>query len=258
MGLDVCVSAIRPELDPDGSVPRFGLLALSSDLTSEGDIRRLLPGDAALHVSRVGFDNPTTPETLAGLAPRLAEAAELITPGVPLRALLFSCTSGSVVIGDGAVAAAMGKGRPETPVVTPVAAAMEALSALGAQRIALLTPYLPETTRPMAAYFTERGLSLVAAECLGLADDREMARVTPRTILDAAAAADRPEAEALFISCTALPALGQIDEIEARLGKPVVTSNQASAWLMLRHAGLAPAPGAPGQLFAAAPTVIEA
>lgn len=241
------------ELDPADAVVRLGLVALSTDLTIERDARRILPPEVALHVSRVAFDNPTTPENLRRMAPRLAAAADLILPGVPLAAIGYGCTSASVAIGDDGVRAAIGSVRPGVPVETPPDAAMAALAALGARRISLLTPYLPETTRPMAAYFERRRLRLAACHCLGLADDREMARVSQGSILAAADAADRPDAEALFLSCTALPAVGMIEALEQRLGKPVVSSNQALFWRLLHHAGVAPARDAPGRLFTLSP-----
>ena len=147
----------------------------------------------------------------------------------------------------------IGAARPGVPVVTPPDAACEAFAALGVRRIALLTPYLPETTEPMVDYFEGRGLTIVAAQCLGLADDRDMGRVSAETILAAAAAVDTPEAEAVFLSCTALPAVGAIDRIERDLGKPAVSSNQASLWRALAHAGVA-AEG-PGRLFAVSAAV---
>ena len=65
-----------------------------------------------------------------------------------------------------------------------------------------------------------------------------MARVSDETIVNAAMAVDTPDAEALFLSCTGLPAINVIAELERRTGKPVVTSNQASAWAMARLGGL--------------------
>ncbi len=64
-----------------------------------------------------------------------------------------------------------------------------------------------------------------------------MARVSDQTIINAAVAVNTSDADALFISCTGLPAIGVIEEVEKRLGKPVVTSNQASAWAMARLGG---------------------
>ena len=230
---------------------RFGLIALSTDLTSERDAWRLIPPErAVLHVARVPFANPTTPENLRAMAPSLSAAAALLVPEQPLAAICYGCTAASVVIGDDQVEAAIQRGRPGVAVVTPARAAVRALASLGARRIALLTPYLPETTRPFAGYLAASGLKVVRTMCLGLADDRDIARVSEPSIIDAALAADHPGAEALFISCTALPALNIVAEIEARLGKPVVTSNQASLWEMLALADLPPA-RACGRLFAA-------
>ena len=229
-------------------VARIGMIALATDLTSERDTARVLPASVAMHVTRVPFENPTTPASLRRLGGALTDAAALLVPEIGLQAIIFSCTSASATIGDEEVTRAIHVGRPGVPVVTPPDAACDAFAALGVRRIALVTPYLPETTAPMVAYFAGRGLAIVTAHCLGLADDREMARVSRDTIEAAAAAADSTEAEAIFLSCTALPALGVIDAIEARLGKPVVTSNQASLWRALAHAGVS-SPG-PGQLFA--------
>lgn len=238
---------------PDGVV-RLGMIALSTDLTSERDAWRYLPRDeAALHVARVRFDNPSTPDNLARVGPLLGAAAELILPEVPLAAIAFACTAASVAIGDAAVAAAIRSGRSGVPVVTPPDAAIAGFAAMGLGRIGLVTPYLEETTAPMVDYFIGRGLDVVRAECLGIADDRDIARVEAETILEAASAINGDDIEAVFLSCTALPAIGVIDRIEAALGKPVVSSNQAVVWDLLRHAGLRASAGAPGRLFQAAP-----
>jgi maleate isomerase len=238
-------------LDAADAVARLGLIVLSTDLTTERDAARIVPPDhAAVHVARVPFTNPTTPENLRRMAPLLTRAAELILPDEPLAGIYYACTSASVVIGDAEVAAAIQLARPGVPVVTPSAASLDAFAALGVRRVALVTPYLPCTTAPMVDYFAQSGLEIVSARCLGMEDDRDMARVSAQTIIDAVQDADCDAAEAVFLSCTALPALGVIDTLEARLGKPVVTSNQAGLWRMLRHAGLV-ADRAPGRIFAA-------
>ncbi|MGS4943986.1 aspartate racemase/maleate isomerase family protein [Meridianimarinicoccus sp. RP-17] len=246
----VTPSEVAVALDPADAVARLGLIVLSTDLTTERDAARIVPPDhAAVHVARVPFQNPTTPENLRRMAPLLTRAADLILPGEPLAGIYYACTSASVVIGDAEVGEAIHAARPGVPVVTPTAASLDAFAALGVRRIALVTPYLPCTTVPMVGYFERGGLETVSAHCLGMEDDRDMARVSAQTIIDAVLAADSDAAEAVFLSCTALPALGVIDTLEARLGKPVVTSNQAGLWRMLRHAGLM-ADRAPGRIFA--------
>ncbi|SFG27692.1 maleate isomerase [Palleronia marisminoris] len=225
-------------LDPDGSVTRMGLVALSTDLTFERDAARVLPHDGlALHVARIAFQNPTTPANLRAMLPDLSETAALLVPGVDLAAICFGCTSAAITLGDAAIDDAVARARPGVPVITPARAALKGFAALGIQRIVLLAPYLRETTRPVAEYFSAAGLEVVRACCLDMADDRDIARLSADTIISAALAADTPEAEAMFISCTSMPTLGLIAEIERRLGKPLLTSNQACLWQMLGIAG---------------------
>jgi maleate isomerase len=247
----------RADIAFDPLKPRLGLIVLATDLTSEGDFARgIATEEAGVHASRVAFCNPTTPENLRAMAPRLTQAAALLVPEIPLAAICYGCTTASVVIGEDALAAAIGTARPGVPVVTPVGAARRALAALDARRIAVLTPYLEKTNGPVVACFADAGFDVLKATYLGIADDREMARVSGATIVEAAHEADTPEAEALFISCTALPVLPLVAKIEAALGKPVVTSNQACIWEMRRLAGLGPAPAASfGRLMAAAAAV---
>lgn len=248
--MEVNISSVRPEFDPIEARRKFGLIALATDLTTERDFPRVIPLDrAVVYSTRVAFENPTTPENLRKMAPLITEAADLILPGEPLDAICYSCTAASVVIGDEEVAAAVHAARPGIPVVTPSGAALKGFKALGVNRISVLTPYLVETSKPMADYFTRCGLELQAFHCLGLEDDRMMARVSQRTIIDAALDADSPATEAFFLSCTGLPALDAIAEIEELTGKPVVSSNQASAWELMRHSGLNHVPIGYGKLF---------
>jgi maleate cis-trans isomerase len=63
---------------------------------------------------------------------------------------------------------------------------------------------------------------------------------------------NRPDAQAIFISCSNFRTLEIIESLEARLGKPVVTSNASTMWKMLRTIGDQRAiPGA-GRLFRSA------
>lgn len=114
---------------------------------------------------------------------------------------------------------------------------MKGLKAFSARRISVLTPYTIDTSRPMADYFADLGLTIDRFTCLGLSDDREMARIAPDEIAVLAREALAPRSDALFISCTALRAAQVAARIEAETGKPVVTSNLATAWACLRLCG---------------------
>lgn len=142
-----------------------------------------------------------------------------------------------MVIGDAEIEAAIQAVKPDIPVVTPPMAGVRGLKALGAKRISILTPYTVETSRPMAAYFAARGFEIASFTCLDFEDDREMARIAPATLVDLARQATHPQAQALFVSCTALRGALAVTGMEQAIDRPVVTSNQASAWNCLRLCG---------------------
>jgi maleate isomerase len=232
------LSPLPVRLDAEPMPRRIGLIALATDMTTEVDYARLLvPRGFAVHATRIPFANPVTPETLAAMAPDITKAAALILPGETLDAVVYSCTSASVVIGDAAVRRAIVAGKPGAQPITPISAGLSALRALGARRISLLTPYLPETTAPMAALFAAEGLDLAGVTCMGQTDDRAMARIDAATLGEQARAAVAPGSDALFIACTALRVAEAIGPIEAAAGVPVVSANLATAWNVLRLCG---------------------
>ena len=236
---------------PADGAARIGLVLLSTDATAEADFARLLGGGpVSLHGNRIAYANPTTPESLAATGPLLAGAVADLLPGSAFAAIYFACTSASAVLGEAGVAAAIRSAKPGTPVVTPVGAATAALLALGARRISILAPYTRVVTARVVAPLAAAGFAIDRVTCWGLEDDRDMARVLPEVIAREAAGAMAPDSDALFISCTALRAAEVAASIESLTARPVVTSNQAAAWVCRGLASLGePVPGA-GRLFA--------
>ncbi|MDW6026128.1 ectoine utilization protein EutA [Mesorhizobium sp. BAC0120] len=236
--VDIRLHQQRPPLDARPLEKRVGLIILATDHTTEPDFRRMVASERiGVYVARIPYANPTTPENLRKMQPALSEGAGLILPDEGLDAVCYSCTSASVVIGDAEIEAAIRGAKPGVPVVTPPLAAVNGLKVLGARRISVLTPYTVETSRPMAAYFAAHGFDIASFTCLGFDDDREMARLKPASLVDLAREAMAPDAEALFISCTALRSAAVVPEIESAIGRPVVTSNLATAWNCLRVCG---------------------
>ncbi|RUW63742.1 ectoine utilization protein EutA [Mesorhizobium sp. M7A.F.Ca.US.008.03.1.1] len=228
----------RPALDARPLDMRIGLIILATDHTSEQDFRRMVASERiGVYVARIPYANPTTPENLRKMQPALTAGAALILPDEPLDAICYSCTSASVVIGDAEIEAAIQVTKPGVPVVTPPMAGVRGLRVLGANKLSILTPYTVETSRPMATYFAARGFEIVSFTCLGFEDDREMARIAPATLVDLAREATDASADALFVSCTALRSALAVTGMEKAIGRPVVTSNQATAWNCLRLCG---------------------
>jgi maleate isomerase len=235
---EIRLETARPALDARPLQKRVGLIALATDHTSEVDFRRMVASERiGVYVARIPYANPTTPENLRKMQPSLSAGAALILPDEPLDAVCYSCTSASVVIGDAEIEAAIQAAKPGVPVVTPPMAGMRGLNAFGVKRISILTPYTVETSRPMAAYFASHGFDIQSFTCLGFEDDREMARIAPASLVEMARKVMHPQADALFVSCTALRAALAVPGMEEAIGRPVVTSNQASAWNCLRLCG---------------------
>ena len=217
---------------------RLGLVALSTDHTIEPDFITMRPSaEIGIYVSRVLYENPTTPENLRAMQPRLTEAARIILNDEELDAIAYGCTSASATIGDATVRASLQAAKPGTPVSTPTSGALAAFKALGVRRVSVLAPYIQEVSEHLAGYFASLGLEIANLTYLGIEDDRDIARVSPASILEAARVALDPTAEALFLSCTALRAVPVLAEIEAELGVPAVSSNQALFWQSLRNCG---------------------
>jgi len=229
-----------PESDPRGSDPlTLGLIALSVDRACLGDCSRWLApfADVASFSTRIAMSAHTTPETLRAMGDHLEYAAALLVPGTRLDAVAFACTSGSVAIGIDRVREAIGVGRPGVPVITPMTAGVSALRALGARRISLLVPYEIPTAEIVADYFAGEGIGLDRCTTFNLAGDPQMNALTTDQLTAAGRAAMHPASDALFISCTGLATASVVEPLEAALGKPVVTSNQAMIWDLLRTAG---------------------
>ena len=232
--------ATMPCLFDDGPAPRaaIGLITLSTDNVIEAEVLSFLPKvGVALYRSRIP-------------APHIGTVAELLLPDDRLDVVAFGCTSGSMVIGPDGVAAAIHAVRPGVPVSNPVSAALDGLRALGARRIALLTPYPDRTNAVVGDYVAGQGFEIVAKGSFKQSGGPFIARIPPEDIYEAGVALGGNEVDALFVSCTALRVSSVLERIEDRIGKPVVASNQALAWDCLRRAGIDDAVPNAGRLFA--------
>jgi maleate isomerase len=217
---------------------KVGFVLLAMEQTMESDIFNLTPPGVGIHIARAPMDNVVSVETLQAMTEGIGDAASTILPDLDLDVIAYGCTSGSVVIGEDKVFAQLRRGAPNAKTTSLITSVMNALNALDITRIAVATPYLHEVNVIERDYMQERGFEILNIEGLGLAKDEDMARVAPSYIAEFAASVDRPDTEALFISCGALRSVEVIDQLEQKLQKPVITSNQALVWDCLRQAGI--------------------
>lgn len=104
--------------------------------------------------------------------------------------------------------------------------------------MAVATPYLDEINAREVTYMQRAGFENCAIRVMNLEKDSDMIRVRPEAIARLAASVDRPDADAVFISCGALRSLDIVEALARQLGKPVICSNQAMMWDMMRLAGI--------------------
>lgn len=230
---------------------RIGLIVLASDHTIEHEWRRMLDIEGiAVYHSRIANSPTITPETLKAMEAGLTQAADVILPGVPLDVVAYGCTSGAMVIGEETVAARIRAARPGVAVTTPITGALAAMTALGARRIALLTPYIDRINRMMRDYIQARGIEVPVMGSFNNENDNEVACIAPDSLRDAAVElAQEKSVDAVFVSCTSLRLAAVVEEVERRSGKPALSSNHAMAWHALRLAGYAKPVAGFGRLF---------
>ena len=240
----------QPVFD-EGRHPRakLGFVLLATEQTVQDDMRTLCPDGVGMHFARVTNSDSITNDSLAAIAPDLTRASSTLLPDGTLNVVSYACTSGSLVLGQERVEELLRAGNPNAKASSIIAAVIRALHAVEARRIVVATPYLDEINTAEREYLTERGFEILDIQGLNLERDSAMVRVAPSFLLDMAASMDRPDADAIFISCGALRSIDIIDALEARTGKPVITSNQALAWDALRLAGIADRRDGYGKLF---------
>lgn len=242
---------MRFDLDQGaGAGLRLGMIMLSTDETVEYEARAVLAGrDVNLMHARIPARADVTPMDLAAMAPEMTRTAALLPRG--LGAIAYACTSGATIIGSQEVARLIAVAHPGTAVSNPLSAVIAALHALGVRRIAMVTPYVAEVSEPMAACLGAAGIEVIHAVSFGQKEDWTVARITEESTRRAMLEAGRVAGvEAIFASCTNLRTFGVIAAVETELGLPVVTSNQALLWDMMRLAGAEARGWGPGRLFA--------
>lgn len=218
----------------------IGLVVLATDHTIEYEWRKLLAVDGVgFYETRISNSAEITPATLREMDSLIAPGVAVIRPGERLDVVAFGCTSASMVLGEGHVMERIREARPKAACTTPITAARVALNALGARRVALLTPYLREITESMKDYLSARGMNIVRMGSFEHSDDNEVARIDAQSVRNAVLELGRhDDVDAVFVSCTSVRLVDQVAAIERELGKPVTSSNHAMAWHALRLGGV--------------------
>ena len=218
--------------------PKVGLIALSTDQTIEGDFNGIcknLPLD--IFINRIHNQNPLTKENLLKMQDDLVSVTNKILPDEKVNTIAYGCTSGTIAIGENNVKEKILSAKPGCYVTTPVTSAIKAFKQMNIKKIALFTPYPDSVNKIILDYFTKKNIEVSSFASLNLNLDSEFANVDPNYILEISSKLETKNADALFISCTALPVLNILDKLEQTIKKPVLSSNQTLIWDTIRSIG---------------------
>jgi maleate cis-trans isomerase len=157
----------------------------------------------------------------------------------PCDSVIWACTSGSFVFGwDGAAAqVAALREVAGAPASSTSFAFTDAAARLGVSRVAVAATYPDDVAERFVTFLATAGVSVVRLSTLGIVTAAEVGTLGRERVLEVAAAGDHPDAQAVLLPDTALHTMAWLDELEQRLGKPVLTANQVSIWQGLRLAG---------------------
>jgi len=117
-------------------------------------------------------------------------------------------------------------------------AAVAALKAFGAKKIAVLTPHQPRGDDMVRLYLSEAGFDIVRLTGLKCASPRAIAQVAAADIRGALGSLNGPDVDALLQVGTALPTVAIAAEAERWFGKPVLAINAVTYWDALRRCGI--------------------
>ena len=207
---------IEPKYN-DKSNSRVGLITLATDFRIEKDFNEVIKNmDVDLFVNRIHCYFPLTSENLIKMSNTVTEVSKDILPNEKLDCVVYGCTSGTIAAGYENIKNKINEAKPEAKVTTPSTAALNALKKMNIKKIAIFTPYSKVLNDDVLNYFKNENFIVTSNSYFDISNDLDIGKVDPNYLYDVLTKMDLKEADALFISCTALPALSIIDKLEKK------------------------------------------
>ena len=236
---------------------RIGLLVPSTNTTCEPDFYRTISAETTVHTHRLWLTNDSGDADAVDRMNAEVEQGARYLKTANVDVVVYGCTTGSFYKGPGydsemleLIEAASG-----VPAVATSPAAAEALRSVGAKKISVATPYPDWSNRQLRSYYEKSGFEILNVDgepVAAKAGPQGINDQHPDTVLEFAPSVCKPEADALFCSCTAWRSFEVVRELERRVGRPVITSNQATVWATLKKLGVSRPESVFGSLFSGA------
>jgi maleate isomerase len=246
---------------------RIGMLVPSSNTTMETEVPALLrerervrPEDQfTFHSARLRMEE-VTPEALRAMnaqteraTTELADMRPNVVASACLVAIMAQGPKHHHVVED-EIESILERQNAPAPVVSSAGALVDALQAVGARRIGIVTPYLEKLTRLVAGYIEDAGVEVADTVSLEVPDNRAVAALDPEDLKNHWKRLDLSDCDALVLSaCVQMPSLAVIDEVERESGLPTLSAATATTWAILRALELDPVVPGAGALLRSAP-----
>lgn len=214
---------------------RIGLILPSVNIRMEPEFNRCPQlHDFNFYTTRVMLDD-TTEETLKAMEKDLIHAARMLSTICP-EVVVYGCTSGSFISGTSGNQHIIRTVQSicQCPVVTTSEAMIQSMQELGVSKISMVTPYTDDINEKEKEFFQKNGIDVVAMKGLQFVRAEDIRTCPAEEIEQLVIATDTDQAQAVFISCTNVEGFQISQALEERLHKPVVSSNIATLWAMLR------------------------
>lgn len=225
---------------------KLGLIVPSWNTVNEYEFQRVLTPEISVHSARLKI-TADDEENFSRMATEVPQAA-LLLADAKVQVICYGCLAGGFVKGPAHDREVIKDIEAATGIIGVAAATavVDVLRTMEVSRISVASPYGSYLNDRLTEYLSAFGIEVLALRGLGT---EAHASFTPEQNAELAREADRPESQAIFISCSNFRTLEVIEPLEKRLGKPVLTSNMCSLWQMLRLLGdHREVPGA-GRLF---------
>ena len=219
---------------------RLGVIVPSVNSVVEAWYPKAIPDGISVHFARMLMPAGTSPERIIEMNRTDGRHAIEQLASCRPHAVAYGCTASSIVQGHEFDAHLRDEiqqiaGCPGTSATHSI---FEACARLGMKRVTAISPYPAEVDAAEHKFFAGGGIETIAGAHLGISDGFRLAEPEPEAILDLALGAWDPASDGVIIACLNFCSHPIIDALETRIGKPVVTSTQATLWHVLRLAGV--------------------
>jgi maleate isomerase len=219
---------------------RLGVIVPSVNIVVEEWYPRVVPDGVSVHFARMLIADGSSPEKIIAMDREDGLRAIGQIASCRPHAVAYGCTASSILQGHAFDERLRSEIRhiAGVPATTAADSIFAACGALGLRRVTVISPYAEAIDAAEHRFFAEGGIETVAGAHLGITDGFRLAKPEPDAILDLALGAWDPQSDGLIAACLNFRSHPIIDALEARIGKPVVTSTQAVLWHLLRLAGV--------------------